>query len=355
MSVAATTSGSRSRKAAARRSRAGMRLSIDTPRGPRSCLAQPQVAIKPAGARAGQGLPARAATPRATCIVPARGRRQGRPTTPARRDCCAASPAPGRRPDADRALPLLTPPDAMSHNTFGHLFRVTTWGESHGPALGCVVDGCPPGHPADRGRHPALAGPAQARRQPLRHPAAGAGRGADPVRRVRGRAHRRPGDHRHADLADDRERRPARSKDYGEIAPPSGPATPTTPTSPSTACATIAAAAGPRRARPRRGSRPARWRARCWATASPSAPPWSRSGRTRSTATRWDLGRDATTIPFWCPGPGRSCRSGRSYLDERPQGRLVHRRHRRGGGRRACPPAGARRSTASSTPNWPAP
>jgi chorismate synthase len=33
----------------------------------------------------------------------------------------------------------------MSHNTFGHLFRMTTWGESHGPALGCIVDGCPPG------------------------------------------------------------------------------------------------------------------------------------------------------------------------------------------------------------------
>ena len=32
----------------------------------------------------------------------------------------------------------------MSHNTFGHLFRVTTWGESHGSAIGCVVDGCPP-------------------------------------------------------------------------------------------------------------------------------------------------------------------------------------------------------------------
>lgn len=32
----------------------------------------------------------------------------------------------------------------MSHNTFGHLFRITTWGESHGPAIGCVVDGCPP-------------------------------------------------------------------------------------------------------------------------------------------------------------------------------------------------------------------
>jgi chorismate synthase len=35
----------------------------------------------------------------------------------------------------------------MSHNTFGQLFRVTTWGESHGPAIGCVVDGCPPGIP----------------------------------------------------------------------------------------------------------------------------------------------------------------------------------------------------------------
>ena len=33
----------------------------------------------------------------------------------------------------------------MSHNSFGHLFRVTTWGESHGPAIGCVIDGCPAG------------------------------------------------------------------------------------------------------------------------------------------------------------------------------------------------------------------
>jgi len=35
----------------------------------------------------------------------------------------------------------------MSLNTYGHVFRVTTWGESHGPALGCTVDGCPPGVP----------------------------------------------------------------------------------------------------------------------------------------------------------------------------------------------------------------
>jgi len=33
----------------------------------------------------------------------------------------------------------------MSDNSFGRLLRVTTWGESHGPAIGCVVDGCPPG------------------------------------------------------------------------------------------------------------------------------------------------------------------------------------------------------------------
>ncbi len=33
----------------------------------------------------------------------------------------------------------------MSFNSFGHLFRVTTFGESHGPAIGCVIDGCPPG------------------------------------------------------------------------------------------------------------------------------------------------------------------------------------------------------------------
>ena len=40
----------------------------------------------------------------------------------------------------------------MSHNTFGHLFRVTTWGESHGAAIGCVVDGCPPGLPLTKAK-----------------------------------------------------------------------------------------------------------------------------------------------------------------------------------------------------------
>lgn len=39
---------------------------------------------------------------------------------------------------------------AMPGNTFGEAFRVTTFGESHGPAVGCVIDGCPPGLPLDR-------------------------------------------------------------------------------------------------------------------------------------------------------------------------------------------------------------
>jgi chorismate synthase len=54
--------------------------------------------------------------------------------------------AADRRGFDGRAAPPYEAPElaAMSHNTFGHLFRVTTFGESHGPAIGCVVDGCPP-------------------------------------------------------------------------------------------------------------------------------------------------------------------------------------------------------------------
>ena len=39
----------------------------------------------------------------------------------------------------------------MSGNTWGRLFRVTTWGESHGRGIGVVIDGCPPGIPLDEG------------------------------------------------------------------------------------------------------------------------------------------------------------------------------------------------------------
>src|SRR5215813_11690598 len=52
-------------------------------------------------------------------------------------------PRPGR--SIKRATDAPAARDRMSFNTFGHLFRVTTFGESHGVAIGCVVDGCPPG------------------------------------------------------------------------------------------------------------------------------------------------------------------------------------------------------------------
>ena len=91
----------------------------------------------------------------------------------------------------------------MSGSTFGELFRVTNFGESHGPAIGCVIDGCPPGHGAERGRHPARARPPPPRHQPPRDAAQRARRGGDPVRRLRGP------DHRHADLPADPQHRPA--------------------------------------------------------------------------------------------------------------------------------------------------
>ena len=97
----------------------------------------------------------------------------------------------------------------MSHNSFGHLFRVTTFGESHGPALGCVVDGCPPLIPLEAGdiqaeldkRRPGQSRFTTQRREP------------DEVKILSGRLHRRApgqaGHDRHADRAADRERRPA--------------------------------------------------------------------------------------------------------------------------------------------------
>src|SRR6202040_3689270 len=54
-------------------------------------------------------------------------------------------------PARTRGIPHGRRGQAMSFNTFGHLFRVTTFGESHGAAVGCVVDGCPPRIPLDVG------------------------------------------------------------------------------------------------------------------------------------------------------------------------------------------------------------
>ena len=99
----------------------------------------------------------------------------------------------------------------MAGSSFGTLFRFTSWGESHGPAIGCVVDGTPPRIPLSRSRHPGVDGKAPARPVALRHPAPGAGHGEDPVRRVRGRHHR------HADRAAHRQCRPALARLFGEI------------------------------------------------------------------------------------------------------------------------------------------
>ncbi len=76
----------------------------------------------------------------------------------------------------------------MSFNTFGHLFRVTTFGESHGPAIGCVVDGCPPGIPlTEADIQPDLdkRRPGQSRFTTQRHEPDD---GQNPLRRVRRRA-----------------------------------------------------------------------------------------------------------------------------------------------------------------------
>ncbi len=56
-----------------------------------------------------------------------------------------AASTPPRRPSRYGARANGIGGPLMSHNSFGHLFRVTTWGESHGAAIGCVVDGTPPG------------------------------------------------------------------------------------------------------------------------------------------------------------------------------------------------------------------
>jgi chorismate synthase len=104
----------------------------------------------------------------------------------------------------------------MSHNTFGHLFRFTTWGESHGPAIGCIVDGCPPGIPleaADIQRDLDRRKPGQSRFTTQR-------READEVAILSGVFEDRQGRQvtTGAPIALEIQNTDQRSKDYGEIA-----------------------------------------------------------------------------------------------------------------------------------------
>jgi chorismate synthase len=90
----------------------------------------------------------------------------------------------------------------MSGNTFGTLFCVTNFGESHGPAIGCVIDGCPPGmllSEADIQHDRIAAAPA---------PAAMSRSATSPTRWRSSPACTRA-DHRHADRAADPQHRPA--------------------------------------------------------------------------------------------------------------------------------------------------
>ena len=133
----------------------------------------------------------------------------------------------------------------MSWNTFGRILRFTTWGESHGPAIGAVVDGCPPGltlseddiQPFLDARKPGQNKFTTQRNEP------------DAVRILSGvfeGSH-----HRHVDRLADREHRPALEGLFRDRQDPTDRAMPIMPMMRNTACATIAAADAAARARPR--------------------------------------------------------------------------------------------------------
>ena len=197
----------------------------------------------------------------------------------------------------------------MAGSSFGTLFRFTSWGESHGPAIGCVVDGAPPRIPLSRGRHPGVDGEAPARPVALRHPAPGAGHGEDPVRRVREGV-----DHRHADRAASSTMSTSAAATTARSRTSSAPATPTTPISRNTACATIAAAAASRRARRRCASPPARSRARSWATPSAIRGAVVQIGTPDVDRARWDWDADRRQS-FWCPDR-QAAQGWEGYLDD---------------------------------------
>ncbi len=146
----------------------------------------------------------------------------------------------------------------MSLNTFGHLFRVTTWGESHGPALGCVVDGCPPGIALTE----ADIQPWLDRRKPGQNKFTTQRREDDIVRIMSGTYE---GVTTGTPIALEIQNTDQRSKDYSDIAAevPAG-ACGHHVSSEIRAAGPARAAAGHRRGRRRRGWLQVGWRGRCW-------------------------------------------------------------------------------------------
>jgi chorismate synthase len=134
----------------------------------------------------------------------------------------------------------------MSFNTFGHMFRVTTFGESHGPAIGCVIDGCPPGLEIT----PQEIRTALERRATGRSRHTSQRREKDDVQILSGWFEGRTTGTPIALLIENT-----------DASDSSGPGTRITRIGKSTACATTGAGGVPLRGRPRCGWRRARWRA----------------------------------------------------------------------------------------------
>jgi len=126
-------------------------------------------------------------------------------------------------------------------STFGHLFRVTNFGESHGPAIGCVIDGCPPGLALSA----ADLQPDLDRRKPGTSRHVTQRRETDEVEILSGVYEGVTTGTPVALLIRNADQR---SKDYENLLDTFRPVTPTTPTGASTACAIRAAEAARRRA-----------------------------------------------------------------------------------------------------------
>jgi chorismate synthase len=130
----------------------------------------------------------------------------------------------------------------VSGNSFGNSFVVTTFGESHGAALGCIVDGCPPGLALAESD---LQGDVD-RRRTGNSQFVSQRREGDAVRILSGVFE---GVTTGTPIGLLIENTDARTRDYEKIKDPSVPATRTTPTSRNMGCATTAVVGVPRRAR----------------------------------------------------------------------------------------------------------
>ena len=157
----------------------------------------------------------------------------------------------------------------MSFNTFGHLFRFTTWGESHGPALGCIVDGVPPRIELEEAdiqvhldrRRPGSSKFVTQRREP------------DQVKILSGVFEGRTTGTPISLMIENVDQRP---RDYSDIKDKFRPAHADYTYEKNTESATTAAVGAHRRGKPRPGSRPAPSPARCWAKGWRSAARWCR-------------------------------------------------------------------------------